>query len=43
MCDTVYSSLSRVTKKIKGDIAKYANDILALASENYKNAIVEKV
>lgn len=43
VCDTIYSSFSRVIEERKEDIKIYVDDILVLTITNYKNAIAEKV
>lgn len=43
MCDTIYSSFSRVIEEHKEDIKIYVDDILVLTIANYKDAIAEKV
>lgn len=42
VCDTIYSSFSRVIKENKRDINKYVDDILEVTITNCKNTIAEK-
>ncbi|XP_054999562.1 maestro heat-like repeat-containing protein family member 1 [Sorex araneus] len=42
VCNTIYSSFSRVIRISRGNISKYANDILAFAINTYQDSVIVK-